>query len=51
MKAKTVIQWLIIAGVVWWVVTQPSHAMHLVSNIGNLLSSAARGLAHLAASI
>lgn len=51
MKVKQVVQWLLIAFVVWWVVTQPGNAGHLVHNIGSLLSNAAHGLASFVTSI
>lgn len=50
-KVKQVVQWLLIAFVVWWVVTQPGNAGHLVHNIGSLLSNAAHGLASFVGSI
>ena len=51
MTLKNVIKWAIIAFIVWWIVQQPASAAHLVHNIGTLLSSAAKGLAHFVTSI
>ena len=51
MKLSSILKWMIIAFVIWWVVQQPSNAAHLVHNIGTFLSSAATGLSHFVASI
>lgn len=51
MKPKTIITYLIIAFVIWWVIQQPTSAAHLVHNIGTLLSEAAHGLANFVANI
>jgi hypothetical protein len=48
---KTIAKWAAIAFVVWWVVTQPSNAAHLVHNIGSFLTTAASGLSHFVTSI
>jgi hypothetical protein len=50
-KPKTIITYLIIAFVIWWVIQQPTSAAHLVHNIGTLLSEAAHGLANFVANI
>jgi hypothetical protein len=41
---KTVIGWVALAFVIWWVIADPASAAHVVHNIGVFLSSAARGL-------
>jgi len=43
---KTVLGWVALAFVVWWVIEQPAAAAHLVHNIGTFLSNAAIGLSH-----
>jgi len=50
-KLGNIIKWAIVAFVLWWVVQEPTHAAHLVHNIGNLLSSAANGLSNFFTSI
>jgi hypothetical protein len=51
LNAKTVVGWLALALVVWWVIEAPSSAAHVVNNIGNFLSSAAHGITTFFASI
>jgi hypothetical protein len=48
---KSILGWLAIAFVVWWVIEQPSGAAHVVHNIGVFLTSAAHGLSNFFASI
>ena len=48
---KTILGWLAIAFVVWWVIEQPTAAAHVVHNIGAFLTSAAHGLSSFFASI
>jgi len=48
---KTVLGWVALAFVIWWVIEQPAAAAHLVHNIGVFLSNAARGLANFFASL
>jgi hypothetical protein len=48
---KTVLGWVALAFVVWWVIEQPTAAAHLVHNIGVFLSNAAHGLASFFASL
>jgi hypothetical protein len=50
-KPKTIIGWLVIAFIVWWVIQEPTSAGHLVHNIGSLLSQAAHGVSNFVASI
>jgi hypothetical protein len=42
---KTVLGWLAVAFVIWWIIEDPSGAAHVVHNIGDFLASAARGIA------
>ena len=51
MKFSTILKWLAIAFVLWWVIQEPTDAAHLVHNIGSLLSQAAHGLSSFVASI
>ena len=50
-KPKTIIGYLVIAFIVWWVIQEPGSAGHLVHNIGSLLSQAAHGVSNFVASI
>jgi hypothetical protein len=50
-KPKTILGYLAIAFIIWWVVQEPTAAAHLVHNIGTLLSDAAHGLSNFVASI
>lgn len=51
MKLGTILKWAALAFVVWWVVTQPANAAHLVHNIGTFLTTAAHGLSNFVTSI
>ena len=51
MNLKTVLGWVALAFVIWWVIEQPAAAAHLVHNIGVFLSNAAHGLASFFASL
>jgi hypothetical protein len=48
---KTIVSYAAIAFVVWWVVKEPASAAHIVTNIGNFLTSTASGLSHFVSSI
>jgi hypothetical protein len=48
---KTILGWLALAFVVWWVIEQPTGAAHVVHNIGAFLTAAAHGLSSFFASI
>jgi hypothetical protein len=50
-NVKTLAGYAVIAFVAWWVIKEPTSAAHLVTNVGNFLSSAASGLSHFVASI
>ena len=45
MNLKTVLGWLAVAFVLWWIITDPTGAAQVVNNIGAFLASAARGIA------
>ena len=51
MNAKTLMGWVVIAFVVWWVIEEPASAAHLVHNIGAFLSTAAHGLSSFVTSV
>jgi hypothetical protein len=48
---KSILGYLAIAFVVWFVIEQPAAAAHIVHNIGAFLTSAAHGLSNFFASI
>jgi len=48
---KTVLGWVALAFVVWWIIVEPAAAAHVVHNIGAFLSSAAHGLSTFFASL
>jgi hypothetical protein len=50
-KIQTILGYLAIAFVVWWIIEQPSAAAHVVHNIGVFLTSAAHGLSSFFSSI
>jgi hypothetical protein len=51
MSLSSVIRYLAIAFVVWWVIQEPASAARLVHGVGAFLSSAAHGLSNFVASI
>jgi len=48
---KTVLGWLALAFVIWWVIEDPTAAAHVVHNIGTFLTSAAHGISTFFASL
>jgi hypothetical protein len=48
---KTVLGWLAVAFVIWWIIEAPSGAAHVVHNIGTFLTSAAHGISTFFASL
>jgi len=48
---KTVIGWVALAFVIWWIVVEPAAAAHVVHNIGAFLSSVAHGFSTFVASL
>jgi hypothetical protein len=50
-KLGTILKWAALAFVVWWVVTEPTNAAHLVHNIGDFQTNAAHGLSNFVTSI
>ena len=51
MNLKTVLGWLAVAFVVWWIIEDPAGAAHVVHNIGTFLTSAAHGISAFFASL
>ena len=51
MSLKTILGWLAVAFIVWWIIEQPDGAAHIVHNIGTFLNTVASGLSHFFASI
>jgi hypothetical protein len=48
---RSIVGWLALALVIWWVIEEPASAAHVVHNIGAFLSSAAHGITTFFASI
>jgi hypothetical protein len=48
---KTVIGWLVLAFILWWIIAEPASAAHVVHNIGVFLTNAAHGIATFFASL
>ncbi len=44
MKLKTILGWLAVAFLLFFVIKDPTGAAHIVNDIGNFLSSVAHGL-------
>jgi hypothetical protein len=50
-KTKTIINWAIIAFLLFFVIKDPTGAAHIINNIGNFLTSVARGFANFLSSL
>jgi hypothetical protein len=48
---KTILGWVAVAFVVWWILVEPTAAAQVVHNIGAFLSSAAHGISTFLTSI
>jgi len=48
---KTILGYAVVAFLLWWIIKEPTSAAHLVTNIGDFLSSAASGFSHFVSSI
>jgi hypothetical protein len=48
---KTVLGWLAVAFVIWWIIVEPAAAAQVVHNIGAFLSTAAHGISTFFTSI
>lgn len=51
MNLKTILGWLAVAFIFWWIIVQPTSAAHVVHNIGTFLTTAAHGISNFFASI
>ena len=51
MNLKTVLGWVAVAFIVWWIIVEPTAAAHVVHNIGAFLTSAAHGISTFFASL
>ena len=51
MSLKTILGWLAVAFIVWWIIEQPAAAAHVVHNIGAFLTTVASGLSSFFTSI
>lgn len=51
MNLKTVLGWIAVAFIVWFIIVEPTAAAHIVHNIGAFLSAAAHGFSTFVASI
>jgi hypothetical protein len=50
-NAKSILGWVVLAFIVWWILVEPAAAAHVVHNIGAFLSSAAHGISTFITSI
>jgi hypothetical protein len=50
-NAKTILGWLALAFVVWWVMANHTEAAHAVSNIGQFLTMTAHDISNFFVSI
>jgi hypothetical protein len=50
-SVKNILGWLAVSFIVWWVITQPGDAQHVVTNIGHWLTGAVSGLSNFFSSI
>jgi hypothetical protein len=41
---KTVLGWVAVAFIIWWIIEDPAGASHVVHNTGGFLNSAAHGI-------
>lgn len=51
MNLKSILGWLAIAFIVWWIIQQPSGAAHVVTNISHAITALAHGLSSFFASV
>ena len=45
MSLRTVLGWLAVAFILWWIIEEPQQAAAVVRDIGDFLSNAAHGVA------
>ena len=51
MSLKSILGWIVLAFIVWWILVEPAAAASVVHNIGAFLSSAAHSLSTFITSI
>ena len=51
MSVKSIVGWIVLAFIVWWILVEPAAAAHVVHNIGAFLSAAAHSLSTFVTSI
>ena len=51
MSVKSILGWIVLAFIVWWILVEPAAAAHVVHNIGAFLSAAAHSLSTFFTSI
>ena len=51
MSVKSIVGWIVLAFIVWWILVEPAAAAHVVHNIGAFLSSAAHSISTFVTSI
>jgi hypothetical protein len=50
-SVKSIVGWVVLAFIVWWILVEPAAAASVVHNIGAFLSSAAHALSTFITSI
>jgi hypothetical protein len=50
-RAKTILGWMAVAFIIWWVIEQPGGATHITHNIGVFFTTVGSGLYHFFASL
>jgi hypothetical protein len=50
-SVKSIVGWIVLAFIVWWILVEPAAAAHVVHNIGAFLSSAAHSISTFVTSI
>ena len=43
-NTDNILRWLTVAFIIWWVIGEPTRAVHIVYNIGKSLTTAAHGI-------
>ena len=51
MSVKSIVGWIVLAFIVWWILVEPAAAAPVVHNIGAFLSSAAHSIPTFVTSI
>jgi hypothetical protein len=48
---KSILGWLAVAFVIWWIVEDPAGAAHVVHDLGTFLTTAAHGISNFFSSL